>query len=99
MKTTTVKNDAFPKFIGIQVATCPECGALLERNEHPFDKKIPSYLGYPFAIFAIGLITNQNWLKYISALLLASSIVIIIKKITSKEYKQRNVWREYENKI
>ena len=99
MKTTTVKDGSFPKFIGIQVATCPECGSLLERNEHPFDKKIPTYLGYPFVVFAIGLLLNQNWLKYISALLLTSSIVIIIKKITSKEYKSRNVWREYERKI
>ncbi len=96
MKTTTVKNNAFPKFIGVQVATCPECSALLERNEHPFDKKIPTYLGYPFVIFAIGLITDQIWLKTISALLLISSIVIIIKNITSKKYKSRNVWRVFD---
>jgi len=98
MKTTIIKNKSTPRFIGLHVPTCPNCGALLESNPHPFDKKIPSYLGYPFPIFVVGLIANQDWLEYLAAILLLTSIVIIIKKITSKEYKSRNVWRVHEEK-
>lgn len=99
MKTTPIKNKTTPKFIGFQVPTCPNYGALLESNPHPFDEKAINYLIYPFVIFIVGLIANQDWLKYLSAILLLASIVIIVKKITSKEYKSRNLWREYKEKI
>lgn len=97
MRTTVVENNSWwVKLTGKGIPTCPNCGALLERKEHPFDKKILSYISYPFAVFAIGLISNQTWLKYTSALLLVVSIAIIYKKITSKEYKAHNVWHIYQ---